>query len=235
MLIALGIVLLLLPVLGYMGAFKAIKTEYNSVVEVQLPPPPPEPKAAQAKKAHPRVARRGGEHIPGSRAPLPVHVAAVAPSASSSSDQDDNSVVNGSNTNIGTVPVAPPAKPSESATAPVQPVVSAAPPTQPVQAVAPTASAAAIPDQDAAVIPSTEVKPVIPDDLRDSDLDTKFYAQFIVHPDGTADVKMTDSTGNNELDQLALQAARQWRFQPSIREGKPVESYLRLEVEFQVS
>ena len=91
------------------------------------------------------------------------------------------------------------------------------------------------PDQSAQVIADTEVKPLIPDELQGEPLDSEFRALFTVHADGSADVKMIQTTSNNELDQLALQAARQWKFRPAVHEGKAVDSYLRLYVEFQVS
>jgi protein TonB len=81
----------------------------------------------------------------------------------------------------------------------------------------------------------SEPKPTIPDDLRDSDLDAAFNALFTIHADGTASVKMVSSTGNQTLDALALNAAKRWTFRPATRGGQPVESFLRLRVEFDVS
>src|SRR5579875_2470790 len=82
MLIAFGVTLLLLPILAYLGAFKAIKSEYTQVTMVQLPPPPPQPKPPAARKAHPKAPphHEGHTHIAGASHPLPVHVAAAAPS-----------------------------------------------------------------------------------------------------------------------------------------------------------
>ena len=80
-----------------------------------------------------------------------------------------------------------------------------------------------------------EPRPTIPDDLRDSDLNSTFDALFTIHADGTASVKMVSSTGNQTLDALALDAAKRWTFRPATRGGQPVESFLRLRVEFEVS
>lgn len=78
------------------------------------------------------------------------------------------------------------------------------------------------------------VPPEIPSRLRTEALQASFTAVFTVHADGSADVQTVRSTGNAELDRLALAAARQWRFAPATCGGEPVESYLRLEIEFQV-
>jgi protein TonB len=83
--------------------------------------------------------------------------------------------------------------------------------------------------------PISEPKPEIPDDLRDSPIQATFRGLFTIHADGTTDVKMIQSTGNSALDSLALDSARKWTFHPATVDGKPVDSYLRLEVDFDVS
>lgn len=85
-------------------------------------------------------------------------------------------------------------------------------------------------------IPSQSPKPAIPDDLRSDALDKTVVAEFTVGPDGTpSNVKITQSTGNDALDRIALDTAKQWRFKPATRDGQPIESRVRLHIEFQVS
>jgi len=83
-------------------------------------------------------------------------------------------------------------------------------------------------------VPLVIVQPEIPRHLRQQAMRAEFHALFTVHIDGSADVSAVKSTGNSELDDLALQAARQWRFHPATRNGQFVESYLRLQIEFKV-
>jgi protein TonB len=82
----------------------------------------------------------------------------------------------------------------------------------------------------------SQPKPSIPDDLRGDALDKTFVAEFTVGEDGTPmAVKAVQSTGNDELDRRALDAAKKWRFKPATRDGQPVVGKVRLFIEFQVS
>lgn len=79
-------------------------------------------------------------------------------------------------------------------------------------------------------------KPAIPDDLRSDAIDKTVVIEFTVGEDGAPmAVKALQSTGNDELDRRALDAARKWRFKPATRDGQPVVGRVRLSIEFQVS
>ena len=79
-------------------------------------------------------------------------------------------------------------------------------------------------------------QPSIPDDLRAAALDTTVVVEIVVDENGSATaVKLTKPTGNDELDRIALDTARKWKFKPALRDGQPVESRVRLHIEFQVS
>lgn len=227
----------LLPIMAWLGVFKAVKQKYYAVTMVNLPAPKPLPKAAQphhkkvASKSH--ANSHSNERRQEAKAkPLPFHVAAAAPSGNGTGP----SVINGTNTDIGVAPPSPAAAPAAEPTpapAPVtQPAPTPAPAPQPVAPAQPTPPPAPV-VVDAQLI--SNPKPTIPDDLLGSDLDTNFWALFTIRPDGTTEVKIIQSTGNQELDSIALQCARQWKFRPATRDGQPVESYERLQVEFQVS
>jgi protein TonB len=236
--IAVLITAALLPIMAWLGVFKAVKERYYAVTMVNLPPPKPLPKVA--KPQHKKVASKShseahsNERRQEAKAkPLPFHVAAAAPTGGNSTGP---AIVNGTNTNIGTVPTAPPAPapappPAPAPTAPPAPTPAPAPPPQVAQAPPPPAPAPTPVDPQVVYDP----RPTIPNDLLGSDLDTNFWALFTIHTDGTADVKMLQSTGNEELDQIAIQCAKEWKFKPATLDGKPVESYERLDVQFQVT
>lgn len=46
------------------------------------------------------------------------------------------------------------------------------------------------------------------------------------------DIKIEKSTGHRALDVLAINAAINWRFIPTLREGRPVDGYARIPVDF---
>jgi protein TonB len=46
------------------------------------------------------------------------------------------------------------------------------------------------------------------------------------------DVQVDKSSGYRELDHAAVEAARKWRFNPTIRNGQKVEGYARVPVAF---
>ncbi len=81
-----------------------------------------------------------------------------------------------------------------------------------------------------------EPKPTIPDDLRADALDKTCVVRFTISPDGTpSKVEIAQSSGSDELDRAALDAAKLWKFRPATRDGEPVESQVNLHIQFQVS
>jgi protein TonB len=126
-------------------------------------------------------------------------------------------------------PVEQPAKPVEQ---PVKPIEKPAEPVKPAEPMKPAAPiyTAAEPMDD------RQPQPTIPDDLRTSSLDKMCVVEFVVGTDGRpVSVRVVTSTNNSELDNLALDAAKKWRFRPATRDGQPVEGKVRLHIEFQVS
>ena len=49
------------------------------------------------------------------------------------------------------------------------------------------------------------------------------------------DIKIDKSSGYHELDRAAMDAARRWKFNPTIRNNQKVEGYARVPVNFNLS
>ncbi len=227
----------LLPILAQMGVFKGARTRLTEVKLVTLPPPdkkPPEPKKTPPKKrvakARPpvhRAAARVASSRPARPNPnQPKVVASAAPAGAGNGPTIDNS----GTAAPGSLPsAAPPAAPPPSAAPP-----SAAPPV-PAPAPAPAPPAPAPPPVVTPAVLVSQPRPSLPDNLLQSDLHAVFRALFTIHPDGTADVQMLQSTGTAQLDNLAMQFARRWTWRPATLDGRPVQSFQRLRVEFDVN
>lgn len=237
---------ILLPILAQFGVFKSLSggQRLTPVELVKAPPPekkPAPPKKAKKQAAKPRPAgRRAAPRTAAARrapsGPPPVKVVAAAGGPGGSGSGGDAGITTSDSGSAAPPPPAPPANP-----APPVPPPAAPPPTPPLPAPLPAAAAPKPPPPAphfpvlTAAAPVAQPRPAIPDDLRDADLNAAFEGLFTVRSDGTATVKMVSSTGNPTLDSLALDAARRWTFRPATRDGQPVESYLRLRIEFDVS
>ncbi len=76
--------------------------------------------------------------------------------------------------------------------------------------------------------------PVIPEYLRDRDMATSIVIDFFVTSLGIVTPHLVSSSGNEELDALALTTAKKWRFKPAENEHKAYDSKVRLRINFQV-
>lgn len=257
--------LIALPVLAHFGAFKRIQQHFVEITAIKLPPPPPPERSEVKKQEKPKPqriaqkakAKAGGEshrHIGPSHpsAPTP-HIATAAGGAGGG--QGDFTAPEGSG-KAGELPKVdsgpkpqPPAAPKPTPPPTEPPHIEKAKPTEiarapepkpepvkPMPAPAPKPHLPVFTEAEPAVPTDQEPKPEIPDDLRQEALDKTFTAEVTVSPDGTpTEVKVSQSTGNDELDRIALETAKKWKFKPGTRDGEPVESVVRLHIEFQVS
>ncbi len=249
-----------LPILAHYGAFKKLKREYLETRMVVLPPPKVEKDKPEIKKPQHVAHKAAPTNHAAAHARLASHksnpfqpkVIASAGNKGGDSGDDSNTVDNSGNGKLGQLPTGPATKGSQGDNAPAPPP--AAPPAPPPTNTAPPKVAqnpAPPPKVEAPPQPKPEVKhdpvytdavptsspqPSIPDDLRSEAMDSTFVAEFTVGADGTpTQVKVAQSTGNDELDRIALDAAKQWKFKPATRDGQPIESRVRLHIEFQVS
>jgi TonB family protein len=237
---------ILLPILAQFGVFKSIggRQRLTQVELVKLPPPekrPAPPKKTPKKQVarrkpagHKAATRTAAVHrVPSG--PPPVKVVAAAGPAGANGGGGDTGITTSDSGPVTPLPT-PPVTPNS---VPPVPVPTPVPITPPPPAPIPAPVSVAPPPPHIPVVtaaaPLEQPHPAIPDDLRDTDLNADFEGLFTVHPDGTASVKMVSSTGNSSLDTLALNAARHWTFRAATKDGQPIESYLRLKIEFEVN
>jgi protein TonB len=77
-------------------------------------------------------------------------------------------------------------------------------------------------------------EPVIPSHLLEDCFQSYCVAKFKIQPNGTSTVKLDTSSGSDEVDELALETLRRWRFKPATMDGAAVEGTKKIKVEFKV-
>jgi TonB family protein len=76
--------------------------------------------------------------------------------------------------------------------------------------------------------------PQIPSYLQDKDLHVTAVIDFFVLKTGQTIVRLVGSSGNEELDALAVTTAQTWKFLPAETNHQPVDSKVRLRIVFRV-
>jgi TonB family protein len=76
--------------------------------------------------------------------------------------------------------------------------------------------------------------PVIPSYLQDKEINSSVVIEFLVNNQGLATPKLIGSSGNDELDAIALETVKKWQFRPAEQNHKPIDSKVRLRINFQV-
>lgn len=77
------------------------------------------------------------------------------------------------------------------------------------------------------------VEPVYPRAARDAGTSGWVDLEFIVRPDGTiSNARVVNSAPAEIFDRAALDAIAKWRFEPVVRDGKPVDQRTRLRLRF---
>src|SRR5690606_39541130 len=100
----------------------------------------------------------------------------------------------------------------------------------PTQAAAAGDRQARVPAESGALAP-----PRSPADAIASQTSGRGVLRVLVGPDGgVRDVVVEESTPPGVFDAATMEAARQWRFTPAMEDGKAVEGWVRIPVEFDV-
>src|SRR5699024_10428334 len=77
--------------------------------------------------------------------------------------------------------------------------------------------------------------PSYPADALDSRTSGKVVMRVLVGTDGNVkDVVVEESVPAGVFEAASIEAVRKWQFNPAIKDGKPVEDWLRIPVEFEI-
>jgi protein TonB len=76
--------------------------------------------------------------------------------------------------------------------------------------------------------------PQIPDELRQDALSASAVARFHVASDGTTTVELIRATPNPKLNRLLLSTLKNWKFFPSLKDGKPAASIEEIVIKIEV-
>jgi TonB family protein len=76
--------------------------------------------------------------------------------------------------------------------------------------------------------------PVIPSYLQNQELKASVVIDFFITGQGAVMPKLVGSSGNDELDAIAINTAKKWQFRAAEKDHKPVDSKVRLRIVFQV-
>lgn len=76
--------------------------------------------------------------------------------------------------------------------------------------------------------------PVIPSYLQDQELNTSVVIDFFVNSLGSFTPRLVSSSGNEELDAIALAAVKKWQFRPAEKDHQVIDAKVRLRIHFEV-
>ncbi len=81
----------------------------------------------------------------------------------------------------------------------------------------------------------TQVPPAYPPELRKARIEGSVTLVFILSEEGRVEEPRVENSTRPEFEKPALDAIKRWRFQPGMKEGKPVRSYIRIPMRFRVA
>jgi protein TonB len=87
------------------------------------------------------------------------------------------------------------------------------------------------------LIASSKIVPRYPELARRAKVQGQVILQAVVHKDGTVGEVTVLKTPGAKLgfDEAAMQAVKQWRYKPGLQNGKPVDVYFTIIVDFYLS
>ena len=79
-------------------------------------------------------------------------------------------------------------------------------------------------------------QPSYPDSARRDGKEGRVLLRVLVDEEGrTKAIEINTSSGHDMLDQAAIEALKKWRFVPARASGKPVDTWVKVPIEFQLS
>lgn len=82
--------------------------------------------------------------------------------------------------------------------------------------------------------PTYTPEPEISPELHEQCFKAGCVAKFVIKKDGKTSVILFTSSGSQEVDDIALNTLRRWKFKPATLDGQPVDSVRKIKVEFEI-
>jgi len=82
--------------------------------------------------------------------------------------------------------------------------------------------------------PTHQVEVEIPDSIKNQSFKSHVHVKVTVASDGSFDVALRTTSGNQEVDKLVLDCLKKWRWKPAVKDGEPIESVHLFLFEFEV-
>lgn len=82
--------------------------------------------------------------------------------------------------------------------------------------------------------PTFTPEPEISPELHEQCFKSSCVAKFVIKKDGKTSVSLLTSSGSQEVDDIALNTLRRWKFKPATLDGQAVDSSRKIKVEFEV-
>ena len=90
-------------------------------------------------------------------------------------------------------------------------------------------------NQQLPLLPVSQEYPTYPEEARKKQLEDQVIVRYVIGKNGRViDVQIIDHAKEPMFDQATVEAIKQWRFRPMIKDGKPVEVVHELAVNFEL-
>lgn len=83
-------------------------------------------------------------------------------------------------------------------------------------------------------VPIFNPAPVIPAYLQAQELDASVRIEFLITAQGAVTARLLESSGNEELDAIALATVKRWQFRPAEKDHVAIDSRTRLKIVFEI-